>query len=145
MIDLGSHDAGLLRALFALAVWTLVMFIWMYATRLPAFSKAKLDPQDAMHPGTYDDRVPSEVRRVADNYNHLFETPTLFYAVVLGLVVAGAADALHEAMAWTYVGLRVLHSLVQATFNKVVIRFSLFVLSWVVLAVMIVRGLVQLH
>ncbi|MFN3592636.1 MAG: MAPEG family protein, partial [Thermaurantiacus sp.] len=69
-----SGDAlGVLQAVVALGLLTFLMFLWMYATRLPAFTRAGIQPQDAMHPGTYADRLPSEVRRVADNYNHLFE------------------------------------------------------------------------
>lgn len=140
MIELSAASQSMLHAVLALGLLTLVMFLWMYATRLPAFSKAKLDPQEAMHPGTYHDRIPSEVRRVADNYNHLFEAPTLFYAVAITIVLLGLADGLHVICAWAYVGLRVLHSIVQATANKVVVRFSLFVLSWVALGTMLVRA-----
>lgn len=140
MIELTAASQSMLHAVLALGLLTLVMFLWMYATRLPAFSKAKLDPQEAMHPGTYHDRIPSEVRRVADNYNHLFEAPTLFYAVAITIVLLGLADSLHVICAWAYVGLRVLHSIVQATANKVVVRFSLFVLSWVALGTMLVRA-----
>ncbi len=145
MGDLGADAVQMLRAVMAMGVLSLVMFIWMYATRLPAFQKAGINPQDAMHPGTYHDRIPSQVRRVADNYNHLFEAPTIFYAVVLAIVVAGLADAVHAAAAWAFVGFRVLHSLVQATANKVAIRFSLFALSWIACAVLIVRGTLQLY
>jgi hypothetical protein len=140
-----SGDAlGVLQAVVALGLLSFLMFIWMYATRLPAFSKAGIQPQEAMHPGTYADRLPSEVRRVADNYNHLFEAPTLFYAVALTVVVAGVADSLHVATAWGYVVFRVLHSLVQATRNIVVLGFALFFLSWAVLAIMLVRAAIQL-
>ncbi|MBS3960392.1 MAG: MAPEG family protein [Sandarakinorhabdus sp.] len=142
--ELGTHELSILRAVFGMGVLTLVMFIWMYATRLPAFSKAKLDPQEAMHPGTYHDRIPSEVRRVADNYNHLFEAPALFYAIALAVVVAGLADPLHAMCAWAYLGLRVAHSLVQATVNRVALRFVLFALSWVALGIMIVRAMLAM-
>lgn len=140
MIELTAASQSILHAVLALGLLTLAMFLWMYATRLPAFSKAKLDPQEAMHPGTYHDRIPSEVRRVADNYNHLFEAPTLFYAVAITVVLLGLADGLHVICAWAYVVLRVLHSIVQATINKVVVRFSLFALSWIALATMLVRA-----
>lgn len=135
---------AILKAVAGMGVLTLVMFLWMYATRLPAFSKAGIEPQEAMHPGTYNDRLPSGVRRVADNYNHLFEQPTLFYAIALTVVVAGLADPLHVACAWAFLGFRVLHSLVQATINKVAIRFLLFALSWVALGTMILRLALQL-
>jgi len=111
-VELSADALSILRAVFGMGLLSLVMFIWMYATRLPAFSKAKLDPQEAMHPGTYSDRIPSEVRRVADNYNHLFEAPTLFYAIALAIVVAGLADPVHAICAWAYLGFRAAHSLV---------------------------------
>lgn len=139
-VVLNPHAVSILQSLLAMGLLTMVMFIWMYATRLPAFGKAKLDPQEAMHPGAYDAKIPSEVRRVADNYNHLFEAPTIFYAVAIAIVLLGLADSLHALSAWVFVGLRVLHSLVQATANRVVIRFSLFALSWVALGLMIVRA-----
>lgn len=144
MVELGGDALWMLRAVLSMGVLSLVMFLWMYATRLPAFSKAGLDPQEAMHPDTYHHRIPSEVRRVADNYNHLFEAPTVFYAVVLAIVMAGLADPVHAAAAWAFVGARVLHSLVQATLNRVIVRFLLFALSWLALALLIVRGTIQI-
>ena len=140
MTELTAAAQSMLHAVLAMGLLTLVMFLWMYATRLPAFSRAKLDPQEAMHPGSYHDRIPSEVRRVADNYNHLFEAPTLFYAIAITVVLLGLADGTHVICAWAYVGFRVLHSLVQATVNRVAVRFSLFVLSWVALGTMLVRA-----
>jgi hypothetical protein len=137
MVD-SVYAVQLLQSVIALGVLTLVMFLWMYATRIPAMNKAQVDPQAAMHPGSLG-VLPSEVRRVADNYNHLFEAPTLFYGLVPVIVLLGHADALHVQCAWAYVGLRVLHSLVQATINKVMIRFLLFSLSWVAMGIMIVR------
>ena len=140
MIELTAPAQSLLQSILAMGLLSLLMFVWMYATRLPAFSKAKLDPQDAMHPGSYHERIPSEVRRVADNYNHLFEAPTIFYAVTLAIVLLGLADSLHVICAWAFALLRVLHSLVQATVNRVLVRFSLFALSWVAVGTMIVRA-----
>lgn len=140
MIELTAPAKSLLQSILAMGLLSLLMFVWMYATQLPAFSKAKLDPQEAMHPGSYHERIPSEVRRVADNYNHLFEAPTIFYAVTLAIVLLGLADSLHVICAWAFVLLRVLHSLVQATVNRVLVRFSLFALSWVAVGTMIVRA-----
>ena len=141
-MNLDANAQSILHAVLGMAVLSLVMFLWMYATRLPAMSRAKVDPQGAMHPGSLG-VLPSEVRRVADNYNHLWEAPTLFYAVAFYIVVTGNADALHAACAWAYLGFRVLHSLVQATINRVTLRFALFALSWVALGIMIVRELLH--
>jgi hypothetical protein len=117
----------------------MVMWLWMYATRIPAMNAAKLDPdalaQDPTR--TLDDILPAQVQWKAHNYNHLHEAPTLFYAVCLVLAVAGQGNGMSAQVAWAYVGLRVIHSLVQATVNKVVVRFVLFALSSIVLMALI--------
>lgn len=138
---LPAEAESMLHAVLALTLWTFVVFVWMYATRLPAMARLKIDPQAAAHPGSLN-VLPSEVRRIADNFNHLHEGPTVFYAVVLALVLLGLADGLHAACAWAYVGARIAHSLVQATLNRVALRFLLFVASWAALALMIVRAAV---
>lgn len=127
----------ILKPLFVMALLNLVMWLWMYATRIPAMSKAGIDVQGATKDSMQG--LPPEVVRVADNYNHLFEQPTLFYAVVLSIALLGDVDSLHVGCAWAFAGLRIAHSLVQATINLVALRFALFSLSWLALALMIVR------
>lgn len=124
-----------------LVVWTLAMFVWMAATRGPALSKLgpdklKLGARGPDLDGVLDDRVNWK----AHNYNHLHEQPTVFYAAVLILVLAGygVADVL---LAWTYVGLRVVHSIWQATVNRQPARAMLFVASSLVLIGLGVRAL----
>jgi hypothetical protein len=78
--------------------------------------------------------LPHDARWPADNYNHLLEQPTQFYAVALALALLGADDDLNVKLAWGYVGIRVAHSLVQAITNRIPVRFSLFALSSVALA-----------
>ena len=87
----------------------------------------RLDP--AAPRGEQMSTLPARVRWKADNYNHLMEQPTIFYAIVLALVVLGDSSPLSLAMAWTCVALRVVHSLVQALVNIMEVRFALFVLS----------------
>ncbi len=70
-------------------------------------------------------QMPPHARWKADNYNHLLEQPTLFYAVTLTLAMLGAGDRINTTLAWSYVALRILHSLVQATTNVILQRFSL--------------------
>ena len=82
----------------------------------------------------------TEVMRVSNNYNHLFEQPTLFYATALAIAAGGLVDPLHVQCAWAFTGLRVAHSLLQATVDVVPVRFLLFLLSWVALAIMIIRA-----
>ncbi|MFM2371257.1 MAG: hypothetical protein RIS85_979 [Pseudomonadota bacterium] len=124
-------SAAILQPAVALMAWTMIMWLWMYATRIPAMNAAKLDPDSlARDPSrTLDDILPASIQWKAHNYNHLHEAPTLFYAVCLVLAVAGLGNGMSAQVAWAYVGLRVIHSIVQATVNKVMLRFILFALS----------------
>ncbi len=134
----------ILTPVLVLVSWTLIVWLWMYARRLPAMSAANVDPQQAQHPGALAGLLPSEAQRVADNYNHLHEQPTIFYALIVYSHLAGVADPLNIGLAWAYVGLRIVHSLVQNTVNIVMIRFSLFALSTLALIVIAVRNLLAL-
>lgn len=115
----------------ALAAWSMVMWLWMYATRIPAMQRAKIDAKGLV--GTtgrnLDDVLPAEVQWKAHNYNHLMEQPTVFYAVALALAIGGQGDGLNAQLAWAYVALRIIHSLIQVTVNKVMVRFAVFVLA----------------
>lgn len=134
---------SLLTPVLALITLTLIVWIWMYLTRIPAMQKAGIQPQQGKHPGSLD-ALPSSARQVADNYNHLLEQPTIFYALVFYIVLAGHADQLHIYLAWAYVGFRVLHTLIQCTVNIVMARFTVFTLSTLVLMAMAVRELMML-
>jgi hypothetical protein len=132
-----------LMPVLTLVAWTLVMWVWMYATRIPAMKAAGIDPQDAAYPGTWAHRLRPGVRSVADNYNHLHEQPTIFYAVMFFAVLTGGGDATALRLAWAYVLLRVVHSLVQATINRVIVRFSIFALATLALAMITARELAR--
>jgi hypothetical protein len=132
----------ILKPVVALAAWTMVMWLWMYATRIPAMSRAKVDPDSlARDPEVRLDKLlPPEVQWKAHNYNHLHEAPTVFYAVAIVLAIVGQGDGLNAMLGWAYVALRVIHSLVQATVNKVMVRFIVFALSSLVLIALIVHA-----
>jgi len=106
----------------------------MYALRIPAMSKAKINPQDARFPGSLNS-LPDGARQVADNYNHLMEQPTIFYALAAITYLAGQQTDLTAGLAWGYVALRVVHSLIQNTINLVPLRFLVFALSTILLIV----------
>ena len=130
---------SILQPVIALVLWSMVMWAWLYATRLPAMFQAKtrLDPtlpRDVMLGG-----LPPRVRWKADNYNHLMEQPTLFYATALTLAVLGPTDPVNLALAWAYVALRVVHSLIQALVNTIPLRFAVFMVASGVLVVLAVR------
>ena len=127
-----------MKPVLILVLWTLVMWIWMYATRIPAMQKAGIDPNDARHPGTYGDRMPANVRAVADNYNHLHEQPTIFYALMVFAALTGGQSTTLLYTAFGYVGLRIVHSLVQVLSPNVTLRFLVFSVSTIVLIVMAV-------
>ncbi|MCP9223518.1 MAPEG family protein [Erythrobacter sp. LQ02-29] len=133
---------AILQPAVALMIWTMVMWAWMYATRIPAMSRMKIDPDQSVRDPdqSLDRKLPPEVQWKAHNYNHLHEAPTVFYAVVLVLALVGQGDGLNALFAWIYVGLRVAHSLVQVTANKVMVRFVLFSLSSLVLIALIVHA-----
>ena len=116
---------SVLGAVLALIVWSLIVWVWMYATRIPAMQKAQINPDDARHPGSLG-VLPSSVRQVADNYNHLMEQPTIFYALAFYTVAVGHDAGLAVTLAWAYVVLRVVHSLIQNTINRVMLRFLVF-------------------
>lgn len=132
-------DVDFLKPVLALVLWTLVMWIWMYALRLPAFAKYKINPDDARHPGTYSDKLPAHVRSAADNYNHLHEQPTIFYALMFFMVLTGGDDNLAGLVAWVYVGLRILHSFVQVVVGKVALRFLVFVAATFCLFFLVIK------
>lgn len=133
----------MLTPVLALVCWTLIIWIWMYATRIPAMQKAKIDPQAAIHPGSLS-VLPANVRVVADNYNHLHEQPTIFYALALYTHLAGAGDELAVALAWTYVALRIVHSFMQIVIRRVMLRFSVFALASICLIALAVRDVLAL-
>ena len=135
-------NSSMIAPVMALVAWSLVMWVWMYVQRIPAMHKAGVKPQDARFPGSLD-ILPDSARQAADNYNHLMEQPTIFYAAALAIQVAGHADDMAVRLAWVYVGLRVLHSLVQVSINLVALRFLLFAISTGVLAGMVIRELMQ--
>ena len=133
-----------LAPVLVLIAWTLVMWVWLYATRLPAMRAARIEPQDAARRGSWEERIPARVRSVADNYNHLHEQPTIFYALMFFAALTGGADAVSLTLAWIYVVSRVVHSLIQATVNRVLWRFSVFSVASAVLFVFTIRQLLRL-
>lgn len=141
VVERGVVDRALLLPALALIAWTFVMWLWMYATRLPAMRRARMRPDRVAPRGEQMAQLPAEVRWKADNYNHLFEMPTVFYPTVLTLALLGPAQTTDLVLAWAYVGLRVAHSLVQALVNIIELRFVLFVLSSLVLLALVVRAL----
>jgi hypothetical protein len=144
----------ILHPVVALAMWTMIMWVWLYATRLPAMSRAKIDGIKMVGTtgkGLREQLIEAGEEKaswVADNYNHLHEAPTVFYAVALVIAMIGQGDGLNATIAWGYVGLRVAHSLAQVIGNRVAIRFLLFALSSLALFALVLHaylGVIHQH
>lgn len=135
----------LLAPAVVLVIWTLVMLGWMAATRLPAMKAAKVGFEHSPPGGRGQDLegvLPPQVAWKSHNHTHLHEQPTLFYAVIAILALLGAATTLNIVLAWAYVGLRIAHSIWQATVNVVSTRFLLFIASTICLGVLAVNALI---
>lgn len=122
-------NTAIIAPVVALVLWSLIMWVWMYATRIPAMQRAKMKPDSNAPVGEQMKTLPAHIRWKADNYNHLMEQPTVFYAIVFALAFIGEGTDTNIALAWAYVGLRIMHSLLQALVNKIEVRFLIFALS----------------
>lgn len=126
-----------------LVAWSLLMLVWLAAARFPALTRTGIDLKQARPGGRGQDLetvLPPEIMWKSHNYTHLMEQPTLFYALVAILALAGAGST-DAALAWGYTGTRIVHSLYQATINKVAVRLALFTLSTLFLIGLTVRAL----
>ncbi|MBA2920246.1 MAPEG family protein [Sphingomonas sp. MAH-20] len=137
--------ADILAPAAVLVLWTLVMLVWTAATRLPALKAAGIDMSKAVGGRGQDLEgvLPASVNWKAHNYAHLVEQPTLFYAVVAMLAILGQVSAVSVALAWTYVVIRIVHSLVQATSNRIAVRFPLFIAGTLALLGLTVMALIR--
>lgn len=136
----------ILKPLAVLAVWTMVMWVWMYATRIPAINKLPKSSEPGADQGWTSAKLEAlldpRIQWKAHNYNHLHEAPTVFYAVAISLAIIGQGHGLNLTLAWAYVAIRIVHSLWQATVNKVAVRFLLFALSSLTLMALILHLLI---
>ena len=126
------NQLELITPILTLIIWTFLIFLMMAFGRVRFMS----NPQDAAHSKDYKDQLPAWVNRTADNYNHLFEQPVAFYAVTLSIALINDFDNLIMQLAWAYVLIRIIHSLVQLTINIVLVRFFLFASGWLIIAFM---------
>ena len=119
----------LIAPIVALVAWSLVMYIWMYVARIGAMRRGGISAKGMRGTRGLDGIIPDEANWKAHNYAHLMEQPTIFYAIVIALILMGFDAQINVYLAWAYVGLRVVHSLIQATVNIVIYRFIVFTLS----------------
>jgi hypothetical protein len=135
----------LLAPMITLVLWTFVMWAWLYATRIPAIRRLHVPLDADQSKEAFNAQLPPHVRWKADNYNHLLEQPVLFYAVVLALCFVGQWGDVNVILAWLYVALRIVHSIVQATVNVIMLRFTVFIIASVVLLILAIRAALVIY
>lgn len=133
------HPSPLLAPVVVLVAWSLVMLVWLALARAPHL-RGRAIPNGARG----DDVPPGPHNWPAHNYAHLMEQPTIFYAIVFALILMGFDALMNVYLAWAYVGLRVVHSIVQSTVNVVRVRFLLFALSTLCLAALTLHAALAL-
>ena len=121
------HISPLLAPVVALVAWSIVMFFWLAIARAPQLRGRKIP--DGARGADLEREDPGRRNWPAHNYQHLMEQPTIFYAIVFALILMGFDHPINVYLAWAYVALRVVHSLIQATVNVVTYRFIVFTLA----------------
>ena len=138
-------QAQILAPAAVLVVWTIVILFWIIPARFGAIAKVEdksvFTGKEGGRGQDLEGKIPDKANWPAHNHTHLHEQPTLFYAVVLILAIVGPG-ALDVLLAWSYVGLRIVHSLWQILVNKIPVRFGLFLLSTLALLALAIRAVV---
>ena len=139
-------ETAILAPAAVLAGWTMVVFLWLIARRMPAFATAGITVGN-LPAGTggvdTEGQLSAKANWISHNYTHLVEQPTVFYPVVIMLAMMGDNSSLSVNLAWGYAGIRVLHSLWQANVNTIPMRFALFALSSLCLIALAGRAVMQ--
>lgn len=135
-------DEQVFGPVLATMLLTIVVWIYMYAKRIPFINSLNLRPEE-ITPHLLAERSPPAVSNPSDNLKNLFEVPILFYAVSVYLYVTGAVDQTYVAAAWAFFALRLLHSAIHCTVNIVMLRFAVYALSSLCVFFMIVRAAIS--
>ena len=139
------QQEAILAPVLALMVLTLVIWAYMYVLRLGYIARHGVAPQDLATPDRRAAVLPERINLPAHNLRNLFELPVAFYALCLYLYVTGSADGRYVAAAWLFVALRVIHSAIHCTCNRVAWRFSAYMLGalalWAMLGLAVLAAL----
>ena len=132
----------LLLPMAALIGWTLLVLLLIPFRRLRAGFAGELTPDDFRYGESA--RVSGAVSIPNRAWMNLLEAPVLFYALCLATILAQAVDSVVVGLAWGYVALRVLHSMIHLSYNRVVHRLLVFAASNVVLTLLWIKLLLAL-
>ncbi|GAB2501832.1 MAPEG family protein [Arenimonas alkanexedens] len=131
-----SSAHPLVLPLLAMVALTLAVWVRLYVVRLREMRSARIDPQQLA--GSADKHLLKNTR-ASDNFMNLFEVPVLFYVLALATIALGMLDAWLPVLAWAFVALRTLHSVIQCSYNRVVHRFTAYLLATLCLFVYLGR------
>jgi len=125
---------------FGMMFLTIAVWGYMYYLRLSFFVRQKIDPQSVATSHQLLSVVPDKINTPSDNLINLFELPVLFYAVCVYLYVTRQVDSINLVLSYSFLVFRICHSVIHCTYNKVMHRFYLYVLSSFVLWIFIIRA-----
>ncbi len=138
-------QAQILAPAAVLVVWSLIVLLWIIPARFGAVAKladkSALPRKVGVRGNDLEGVLPDKANWPAHNYTHLMEQPTVFYAAIMILAIMGPG-AVDVALAWTYVALRILHSVWQNIVNTIPVRFTLFILSTFALIALAIRAVI---
>ncbi|NJM77318.1 MAG: hypothetical protein HC852_17950 [Acaryochloridaceae cyanobacterium RU_4_10] len=124
---------------FAMVFLTLLVWIYMYIRRISFITSRKLAPKD-LTPGAFAQISPPSVSNPSENLKNLFEIPVIFYALVLYLFITKQVDAVYVSTSWVFVVFRALHSFVHCTFNRIILRFYLYLFATIAVWFIAIRA-----
>jgi hypothetical protein len=133
-------SAELALPMLGMMILTLLVWVFMFIRRISYAQSNKIDIEDFRTPADVQALIPDAESAPGNNLKNLFELPILFYAICLYLTVTLQVDSLYVNCAWAFLVLRVLHSLIHCTYNKVAHRFAVYMLSGIALWIMVVRA-----
>lgn len=134
----------MLLPVLALGLFTFLVAIRLMLARLKDMQTLKVHPQKGQDTKHLKGLLSKKSGWIADNYNHLFEQPVIFYVACFSLAFIGEVNNITLSLAWAYVVLRIAHTWVQTTTNVVLRRFILFLISWLVLVAMLIFGILAI-
>src|SRR5689334_4243848 len=134
------HQTAIFGPFFATMVLTFVVWVYMYARRIPFIQRSGFAPGE-LSPARLAELSPAAVSNPSDNLKNLFEIPVLFYALALYLFVTRQVDTAYVTAAWIFVAFRALHSAVHCTINIVMLRFYLYLISTLAVWFMLARAM----
>tara|TARA_R110001592_G_scaffold363323_1_gene683975 strand:+ start:71252 stop:71674 length:423 start_codon:yes stop_codon:yes gene_type:complete len=126
--------------MLGMMILTLLVWVSMFIQRVSFARSNNIDIEDFKTPADVQALMPGDESAASNNFKNLFELPVIFYSICIYLIVTLQVDSLYMNCAWAFLVLRVLHSFVHCSYNRVAHRFALYILSGIALWIMVVRA-----